>query len=360
VVFELTIRLGSIPSRIIKPFIGFYSRLLITTFYTNTCPKRPDPKNYHTIYLKRDLKMEQGKMRTLLILYLIIQGTIFTLPVFAQNVQVTDLLGRRMTIPQNPRRVVSLAPNITEIVYALGQAHRLVGATTYSDYPSDAANLPKVGSYVHLDLERIVSLAPDLCLAIKDGNPIAAVSRLESLGIPIYAVDPRDLESVMDTISRIGDLLQAKKQAEKQVQSMRRRIRAVESLVAQTDHRPGLFFQIGVSPIVSVGSNTFIHELIVRAGANNLAEGNTSYPRFSKEQVLGMSPDIIIITSMARAAVFEKIKQDWYQWTDLPAVKNDRIYFKDSRLFNRPSPRLVDALEILVRLIHPEMFEEAS
>ena len=299
-------------------------------------------------------------MRYLLILLLIIQGMIVSLPARAQDVNVTDLLGRRMAIPKDPVRVVSLAPNITEIVYALGQSHRLVGATTYSDYPTEADMLPKVGSYVHLDLERIVSLAPDLCIAIKDGNPIAAVSRLGSLGIPVYAVDPRDLESVMDTMSRIGRLLQADKQAEQLVQGMRHRIQVVESLVAKTDHRPGLFFQIGVSPIVSVGTNTFIHELIVQAGARNLAEGDIPYPRFSKEQVLGMSPDIIIVTSMARKGVFERIKKDWYQWTNLPAVKNDRIYFRDSSLFDRPSPRLVDALEILVRLIHPEMFEESS
>lgn len=296
----------------------------------------------------------------LLILFLIIQGTFFALPVCANNIHVTDLLGRRMAIPRNPGRVVSLAPNITEIVYALGQARRLVGATTYSDFPAAADTLPKVGSYVHLDLERIVSLAPDLCLAIKDGNPIAAISRLESLGIPVYAVDPRDLESVMDTLSRIGGLLQADKEAEKLVQGMRRRVQIVENMVAKTVNRPGLFFQIGVSPIVSVGTNTFIHELIVRAGARNLAEGNIPYPRFSKEQVLGMSPDIIIITSMARKAVFEKIRQDWNQWTNLPAVKNNRIYFKDSSLFDRPSPRLVDALEIMVRLVHPEVFEEGS
>jgi iron complex transport system substrate-binding protein len=305
-------------------------------------------------------KSNTDRIPFLLILFLMIQGMLFVLPVCAQNIHVTDLLGRRMVVSRDPGRVVSLAPNITEIVYALGQAHRLVGATTHSDYPAEAATLPKVGSYVHLDLERIVSLAPDLCLAIKDGNPIAAISRLESLGIPVYAVDPRDLESVMDTISRIGGLLQADKEAETLVQGMRRRIQTVESLVVRTVSRPGLFFQIGVSPIVSVGTNTFIHELIVRAGARNLAKGNIPYPRFSKEQVLGMSPDIIIVTSMSRKAVLDKIKQDWYQWTNLPAVKNDRIYFKDSSLFDRPSPRLVDALEILVRLVHPEMFEEGS
>ena len=304
--------------------------------------------------------MKRMKMRLLLILFLIVQGTGYSLPACARNLNVTDLLGRRMDIPENPGRVVSLAPNITEIVFALGQSQRLVGVTTYSDYPPEAEKLPKVGSYVHLDLERIVSLAPDLCLAIKDGNPIAAVSRLESLGIPVYAVDPRNLEGVMDALTRIGGLLQAKEQAQVLVRDMRRRIRAVQNRVAKTDYRPSLFWQIGVSPIVSAGTNTFIQELIVLAGARNLAQGDIAYPRFSKEQVLEMSPEIIIVTTMARTASFERIKQDWYQWADLPAVKNDRIYLTDSNLFDRPSPRLVDALEILVRLIHPELFGEHS
>ena len=125
----------------------------------------------------------------------------------SDSVAVTDLLDRRVVIPKNPLRVISLAPNITEIVFALGQGSRLVGVTTYSDYPADTEHIPKIGSYVRLDLERIVSLSPDLCLAIKDGNPKEAVTRRESLGLPVYAVDPRNLESVMETLVSIGDLL---------------------------------------------------------------------------------------------------------------------------------------------------------
>ena len=104
----------------------------------------------------------------------------------AEGIAVTDLLGRNMVIPEDPQRVVALAPNITEIVFALGEGHRLAGVTTYSDYPAEAKRIQKVGSYVHLDLERIVALSPDLCLAIKDGNPKEAVNRLESFGIPVY------------------------------------------------------------------------------------------------------------------------------------------------------------------------------
>jgi iron complex transport system substrate-binding protein len=274
----------------------------------------------------------------------------------SDEIVVTDPVGRRMKIPHNPVRIVSLAPNITEIVFALGQGHRLVGVTTYSDYPPQARRIQQIGSYVHPDLERIVSLAPDLCLAIKDGNPRDVVSRLESFGIPVYAVDPRDLNGVMAALLAIGGLLNTEDTAGRIVADMRRRIRAVDERVMQADHRPRVFFQIGVSPIVSVGTHTFIHELIVQAGGINVAQGPVSYPRFSREQVLGLAPEVIIITSMARTAVFNKVKAEWQQWPNLPAVRNDRIFIQESNLFDRPTPRLVDALEILARLIHPELF----
>lgn len=131
----------------------------------------------------------------------------------------------------------------------------------------------------------------------------------------------------------------------------------MKSLVANASHRPRVFFQIGLTPIVAVGTRTFIHELIVLAGGENLSEGPVPYPRFSREQVLALSPEIFIITSMARGASFERVKAEWSKWPDLPAVRNNRILLVDSNLFDRPSPRLVDGLELLLKLIHPELFE---
>jgi iron complex transport system substrate-binding protein len=270
---------------------------------------------------------------------------------------VIDQLGRHIMVPEKPERIVSLAPSITEIVFALDQGYRLKGVTTYSDFPPEAEKLPKVGSYVQLDLEKIVALKPDLCVAIKDGNPIAVARRLESMKIPVYAVNPRNLETVMKTVQEIGGLLDVEEKADKLVQSMNLRIQKVKSLVAKTTYRPRIFFQIGVSPIVSVGSNTFSHELIVLAGGKNLAEGPIAYPRFSIEQVLALSPDVIIITSMARAAVFKQVKAEWNRWPNMPAVRDHHIFIEDSNLFDRPTPRLVDGLELMVRLIHPELFK---
>ncbi len=272
--------------------------------------------------------------------------------------RVTDLLGRQVAVPANPARIIALAPSVTEIMFALGSEEKLAGVTQFSDFPEPANALPKVGSYVHLDLEKIVSLNPDLCLAVKDGNPKHVIERLESLGIPVFAVNPTNLESVMETLLTIGGLINAEKQAAEVVGGMRARVAAVSSALGPVRTRPRVFFQIGIDPIVSAGAETFIDELISMAGGTNLAAASTSYPRFSREQVLNLAPDVIIITSMARHAVFEEVKAYWQQWPGMPAVRHDRIYLQESNIYDRPTPRLVSGLETLARILHPDKFKE--
>jgi iron complex transport system substrate-binding protein len=277
---------------------------------------------------------------------------------YGSDREVTDRLGRVVRIPMDPVRVVSLAPSVTEVVFALGRDHRLKGVTQFSNYPSEAMSLPRVGSYVHLDVEKIVSLRPDLCLAIKDGNPIEVIRRLEGLNIPVYAVDPRNLDAVMEMISDIGNLLDAVQQAEMIVKKMKDRIETVKAVVSRIQERPKVFFQIGVAPIVSVGTETFLHELITLAGGYNLTQGDVAYPRLTIEQVLAMAPDVLIITSMTRGQSFDVVKAQWKRWESIPAVKKDRIHLVDSDIVDRPSPRLVDGLEMLVHYINPELFKQ--
>ncbi len=275
--------------------------------------------------------------------------------------KVQDQLGRNIVIPTALKRIVSLAPSLTECMFALENGNKLVGVTKYSDYPPQAVQLPKVGSYVNLDLEKIVSLQPDLCLATKDGNPIKVIDRLEELGIPVYALDPRNLSTVMETINELGQLLKAQKKSSKVVQGMKKRVELIKKRVAKTNSRPRVFFQIGSSPIVSVGSRTFIHELIKLAGGVNVAAGSVDYPRFSSEEVLILNPDIIVINSMTRdQQILEWAKQRWSEFPNLPAVKKKQIYGVNSDYFNRAGPRLVKGLEILAGLFHPEMFPKAK
>ncbi|MGV8075560.1 MAG: ABC transporter substrate-binding protein [Syntrophobacteraceae bacterium] len=299
----------------------------------------------------------KGKLLSCLIIYL----SLLTLGLmFARSGEarmVKDQLEREMLIPDDPGRVVSLAPSITEIVFALGKGDRLKGVTQHCDFPKEAQSLPGIGSYIHPDLERIAALKPDLCIATKDGNPRDLAERLVALGIPVYAVNPKDLDTVVDTVIEIGRILNTEVKAQELANEMRSRIARVKSRVAEAGRRPKVFFQIGVVPIVSVGTDTFIHELITTAGGENTAQGLTPYPRFSREQVLALSPEVVIITSMTRGQVFEEVRDEWKKWESLPAVRNERIHIVESNLFDRPAPRLIEGLELLARLIHPELFQ---
>ena len=288
-----------------------------------------------------------------LIIFFIIQPAWAAPPAYRT---VTDPVGRTMQVPRDPQRVVALAPSITEVVFALQQQSRLVGVTRYSDFPPEARDLPKVGSYIYLDVERIAALRPDICIGIKDGNPIEAVEQLEAFGIPVFAVHPMDFASIMESVLAMGDLLRARPEAEAIVGDMRRRIEQVTDQIRQVGQKPKVFFQIGVNPIVSVGSNTFIDKLITLAGGVNVSAGTTPYPRFNTEQVIALAPDVMIISSMDRTAIFEQVRDAWLQWPIIPAVRNNAVFIAPTNVFDRPTPRLVEGLELLARFIHPEIF----
>ena len=305
------------------------------------------------------LRLITAAPKTALLTFFFFLASLFCLHVHQVTARtVTDELGRKMSVPNDLKRVVSLAPSVTEIIFALGKENLLKGVSRFSDFPAAAAKLPRVGSYVHLDLEKIVALKPDLCVGIKDGNPIAVVRKLERLGIPVYAVDPKNLEAILETIIQLGQLLGADQRARAIVSDLGARVERVKSMVAKSPHKPRVFFQIGVSPIVSAGTQTYIHELIVMAGGKNLSEGPVPYPRFSREQVLGLSPEVLIITSMARGASFEGVKKQWCKWPSIPAVRDNRILLMDSNLCDRPTPRLIDGLERLAEAIHPELYRK--
>ena len=269
---------------------------------------------------------------------------------------VTDQVGRALEVPENPTRVIALAPSITEVIYDLEQEKRLVGVTQYSTHPPEAKSLPRVGSYVRLDIEKIVALKPDLCFAIKDGNPKHIIDKIVSLGIPVYVIDPRSLLKIMDTITRLGDLLHAGRAAADLVDVMEKRIKRVQTLVRGARNRPRVFFQIDAEPLFSAGNNTFIHELIELSGGINTAAGEDPYPRYSWEDILVLQPEIVLISSMAGGLAPEDLIRTWRKWDQLSAVNNDKIFVVDADLFDRPTSRLVDGLEVIAGIIHPELF----
>jgi len=267
---------------------------------------------------------------------------------------LVDQVGREVTIAEPLTRVVSLAPNLTEISYEVGGGEALVGATRFATFPEAAAGLPKVGSYVALDIEKIVSLRPQLCLAIRDGNPKAAVDRLEALGIPVYVFDPQSLEEIIDTVARLGSIYRKEARAEALATGYRQRLARAARQVAGVTNRPGVFFQIDAQPVISAGSDTFLHQLLIRSGAINLAADRAGYPRYTWEELLDLAPEVVLLASMGGGYTDQELRARWEEWPQIPAVRNSRLYVVDADLFDRPTPRLIDALEFLVNLLHPK------
>jgi iron complex transport system substrate-binding protein len=212
-----------------------------------------------------------------------------------------------------------------------------------------------VGPYVNVNVEKIIGLSPDLVIGTRDGNSAADVKLLEQAGIPVFIVNPRSVESVISTVALIGKVCGISEKAAHAADELTRRF---ESVRAATEYRkrPLVFLQINCVPIMAVNKTTVHDDLIRLAGGVNMtADEPVTYPRISREEVIRREPDVIIISSMERGGRFEKAKQDWMQWTSIPAVKNNRVHLIDSDLIDRPSPRIIDGLEAMARIIHPEV-----
>jgi iron complex transport system substrate-binding protein len=266
-----------------------------------------------------------------------------------------DSLDRKVTLASPPRRIIPLAPSLTEILYYLGLGDKVIGVTEYSYYPAEAAKKPNVGSYIDPNIEKIISLSPDLVIGTKDGNLPGSIYLLDEAKIPVYVVNPRNVRDVISTIKDIGDLCGVSEMADRLVDELNKRLDSIETLVSSVD-RPMVFLQINVTPIMSINKNTFQNDLIKLAGGINMtADEPITYPRISIEEIIRKKPDIIIITSMEKGGEFEKAKEDWMKWPLIPAVKNKRVYLTNPDLVDRPSQRIIDGLETMARLIHPEV-----
>lgn len=296
-----------------------------------------------------------GGLAAWILIVIVLGGILGREAAAAEKRLLFDQLGRRLEVPAEPRRVVALAESVTEIVFAVGRGDRLVGTTRFADHPPEALRIPRVGTYIQLDIERIAALRPDLCIGTRDGNPRAAVERLEALGIPVYVTHPMGLASMIASVREIGGLLGAVAKAEEVASDLERRIARVAAHARAQGRRPRVFFQIGVDPVVSAGRGTFLHELIEAAGGENAAGEAEGYPQYGPEHLLRLAPEVVVITTMTQGADFEAVRRSWQRFPRIPAVRDGRVHVVDAAVFNRPAPRLVDGLEQLARLVHPEI-----
>lgn len=266
-----------------------------------------------------------------------------------------DDMGRWVEIRGTPQRVVTLAPSLAEIMFDLGLGETLVGVTEYTNYPPQAALKPKVGSYVHLQLEAIVGLRPDLILATREGNPRHQIEQLERLGLKVFVTDPRSIEGLFNTILSIGEVFGRVYQANELVRNMSSRMEAIKR-VTSSRPRPRVLLQVGSRPLIVAGSNTVQDHLIQIAGGENVAAPQgRGYPVLSLEKVIALRPEVILISSMADKDGAEREKEEWLRWHDLPAVKTHRIHVLEGDLIDRPSPRIVQGLASMAKAIHPDI-----
>ena len=275
------------------------------------------------------------------------------LPAVASARQVKDQTGRVVNVPSEPHRLVSLAPNITEIVYALGLGDELVGDTDNCDFPPQAKNKPHVGTMVNPSLERIVALKPDLALGTPEANRRETADQLERLGIPLYGVTATTLAGTLASIEDLGKVLGRGPEAKSLVAQMQARIDRIEKRI-EGQPKTRVLFVVWYHPLITVGPHTFIADVIRAAGGIPIGENlKGEWPRLTLEELLPQNPDVILFPKTESFSPSTKEFESLPGWKDLRAVKEGRMFFV-SEAIERPCPRLVDALEELANILHPE------
>ncbi|ASJ12309.1 ABC transporter substrate-binding protein [Thermococcus thioreducens] len=266
-------------------------------------------------------------------------------------VTVTDFANRTVTIEKEPLRVVTLAPSITEDLYYLGLFDRVVGVTDYDDFPPEVANVTRVGGYgKYANLEVIASLNPDLILVDSYSTPI--LSDLERIA-PVVVVDPHSLRDIPKALELLGEVFNVPGNAQKAVAEFHAKINATGSAVTG---KPKLkvFYVVWSNPLMTAGGDTFISDVISLAGGENVFKDTSGWPTVSMEQVLERDPDVIILTPHCGMTV-----QDVYKsiLANTKAAREGRVYvIENENDLIHPSPRVVNGLETIAKLLHPDAF----
>lgn len=262
---------------------------------------------------------------------------------------VRDDLGRDVRLDRAPRRIVSLAPSLTEMLYAVGAGAQVVGVTSYCDYPPEVSQKTVVGDLVTPNIERILSLKPDLVLISVEGNSQRTFSSLEQLGVRLFVSNPRDIEGVYKSMRDIGALLGEEKRTKSILDSLHAEEGRLRDL--RGTGRPSVLMLLSLQPLMAAGNSTFIDEVITLAGGRNAAEAlRGSYPTLNRELLLRMNPDIVLYPD--DMGVDEtQVRRGFPEWRDLDAMKRGAVYRINADLFLRPGPRVFMAAAQLQEML---------
>jgi iron complex transport system substrate-binding protein len=270
--------------------------------------------------------------------------------------EVTDDAGKRVRVPLRPERIISLAPNLTEIVYAVGAGSRLVGNTTYCDYPPEAKQVVKVGDTLHPSIERIIALRPQLILVSTASQLETFTRQLDEQQIAVYVTDPHDLEGVFRSIASVGDLVGQREEGERVAGELRARAARVAEAV-KSSPAMSVFYQLSAEPLYTAGRDSYITDLIARAGGRSVtADVPGAWPRYSDEAALASRPEAIVMAT--GGSMGEANREIAAALKKSPAAEAGRIIQINGDYLSRPGPRLVDGLEQMSRALHPEAFRQ--
>lgn len=268
-------------------------------------------------------------------------------------VAVTDATGKSVTVSSAPQRLISLAPSITEDLYALGLGDRIVGVSDWSDFPEAAKKKPVIGDAFNLNIEKIVELKPDLIVG--DLQVVSKyVERLTALGLPIFAINPTDLQGVTDTLILLGKVTGQEEQAATVVADIRKKINSVTAKVKglPENKRPKVFLEYWNEPLTTAGPGSFPDEVVRLAGGRNVAgDAPSPWPTWSLELLLERDPEVVVLMNRNKDEVLKRAA-----WKNVNALRAGRVYEVDPNIFSRTSPRLADAVVALAKLLHPALF----
>jgi iron complex transport system substrate-binding protein len=264
--------------------------------------------------------------------------------------QVQDELGRTMTVPDKPHRVVCLTPSVTDTVYELGAGEDVVGVSDYTKYPAEAMKKPSVGQVLNPSLEAVVALHPDLAIGVGDLNTEVAVLKMERLGVPVFLVVPHGIGGIYRSIENIGKVLNREREAKQLVISLRGR---EETVRKQVSGKPAVRVLMPLSddPVITIGKNAFLTELIAAAGGRSVTDDLAQdWPGISMEVILARQPDYLLLIEGSPMTIDELKKRPG--WKSLACVQQNKIFYVDDRM-NYSSPVAFGALESLAKQFHP-------
>ncbi|MFZ4535970.1 cobalamin-binding protein [Propionivibrio sp.] len=261
------------------------------------------------------------------------------------DVSVIDDSRTAVSLTQPARRIISLAPHVTETLFAAGAGERVVGTVEYSDYPEAAKKIQRIGGYSRLDLEAVVALKPDLIVAWQSGNAAAHVDKLRALGFPLYVSQPNRIEDVASELERLGVLAGTSTVANKAASQFRERLAGLQK---RYSGRPPVrtFYQIWKQPLMTIGGKQIISDVVRLCGGENVfAKLETMAPTVTVEAVIAANPEAIIASGMGESR--PEWLDDWKPWTSITAVARDNLFFVQPELIQRHTPRLLDGAERL-------------